>query len=296
MDKTIDNREVFRIFDHTLLDVTATTDDITRLCGEAVKYGVAAVCVPPCYVKQASQFIGKSSINVCTVIGYPNGYATTDTKIFECKNAIKNGADELEIYANIGYIKKRQYNKMQAELAALGKISKNKILKLIIDTSILNSDEQIAVCTIATSVQIDYISITSKAGFDELVTVLKRLKDGLGERARIKITGDITSLGQADALYSAGAARVGESKVLRHLEDASFVNNSIAAECSKIEPIAEPAPDIQPESEPEMQSEESVVDASGDEESEESAGIDIKAADEAVIDENKDPCEPEAEE
>lgn len=231
MEKPIEEQGIFHLLDHTQLNVTATIDDIKKLCEEAVKYGAATVCVPPCYVSAASQFIGKAKVKICTVVGYPTGYATTDTKLFECKNALKNGADEIEVYANIGYIKKRRYDEMQAELAAIRKISKKNILKLIIDTAILNPDEQIAVCTIATSSQVDFIAIDSKSDFNGLLESLKRLKDGIGERAKIKITGDIETLAEAQKLIDAGAVRIGETKILSQLyEPADIPVKAIAGE------------------------------------------------------------------
>ena len=173
---------------------------------------LGGVCVPPCYVSEAHGYIGKK-LSVNTVIGYPNGYATAETKVFECKNAIKNGACEIEMFPNIGYIKKRRYDMLQYEIAAVRKAAKKRTLKLIIDTTMLTDGEQIAACTVASSMHVDYITVSCSHGFETLVADVKRLQDNLGYGMKIKAYGCVESLENAKYFADIGVSQIGVKKI-----------------------------------------------------------------------------------
>ena len=208
------SKETARHFDHTLLRVTATVDDIARLCLEAEEMDALVVCVPPCYVKEAKKLLAKTKIKVCTVVSFPDGNAATAVKVFECKNAIKNGADEIDVVINLGYVKKRKYDQIQDELALIRKACKDKIVKLIIEAPLLSPEEQIAICTIAASSKMNYISTCTGFGTVAREEDVERLASNAGEGLKVKAAGGITTATAAEKFLSLGADRVGESIAL----------------------------------------------------------------------------------
>lgn len=240
----LEEKDVIKLFDHSALKVTTTLGDVEKLCAEGLQFGVASVCVPPCYVAEARRLVGKK-MKVSTVISFPNGYMTTAAKIFECKDAIKNGADELDVVANIGLIKKRRYDDITAELNAIRKACGKKIVKLIIETSHLSTDEQVAMCTIATSTKMDFVKTCT--GFGSVATEddVSRLVANVGAGVKVKASGGIQTMAQARRFIELGAARIGESCILSSPpgealpESAPETGVHLAAENQNIESLPE---------------------------------------------------------
>lgn len=153
-------KEILQHVDHTLLQQTATWEEIKQLCDDAIQYQTASVCIPPAYVKQASEYVlGKMA--VCTVIGFPNGYMTTKTKEFETKDAIANGADEIDMVINVGWLKDKKYDLVEEEIRILKAACKDKILKVIIETCLLTDEEKRKMCEIVTKAGADYIKTST---------------------------------------------------------------------------------------------------------------------------------------
>lgn len=215
-NEILDN-PIFGKLDHTVLKADATAADIDKLCAEALKYSVASVCVPPCHVQYARKLLG-NKMRITTVISFPCGNATTETKIFECKDAIKNGADELDVVVNLGMIKKRRYAELEAELDALRKVCKNKILKIIIEAPLLTPEEQVAVCTMATSAKIDYVKTCTGFGTFAAEDDVKRLVGSVGDNVKVKASGGIKTMEEAERFCALGASRIGESSIIASLE------------------------------------------------------------------------------
>ena len=213
-------KELFKYFDHTELKATAVPVEIEKLCMEAVEHGMASVCVPPCFVQMARRLINKrSDTKVCTVIAFPCGNTTAKVKVFECKDAIKNGADELDVVANLGLIKQHAYDELKLEIEAIRKVCKNKVLKLIIETSMLTDAEQIAMCAIATSTNVDFVKTGTGYGSATTEEDVKRLVDNVGADVKVKASGGIKTIETAKKFVSLGAVRIGESSLLKTLKE-----------------------------------------------------------------------------
>ena len=168
----MDVTEILKRVDHTLLSQTATWKEIKSICDDALRCNTASVCIPPSYVKQAKEYLG-NRMPVCTVIGFPNGYSTTAVKEFETKNALENGADEIDMVINIGWLKDKKYKDVEREIKSLKKICKDKILKVIIEACLLNEEEKVKMCEIVTDAGADYIKTstgfsTAGAAFDDI--------------------------------------------------------------------------------------------------------------------------------
>ena len=201
--------------DHTLLSVTATWDEIKTICDDGMKYGTASVCIPPCYVAEAKKYVG-DKLKICTVIGFPNGYSTCDAKIAEAKDAILNGADEIDTVINVGFLKSRRYDEILAELKALKDICGDKILKVIIETCLLTEDETIKMCEIVSKSGADYIKTstgfsTAGATFRD-VEIMRKHCD---KRVKIKAAGGISSIEDAEKFIKLGADRLGTSRIVK---------------------------------------------------------------------------------
>ncbi len=206
---------IFSKIDHTLLSVTATKEDLALLCKEAEKAGAASVCVPPCFVSDAKKLV--STVKVCTVIGFPNGYHTTASKVFETKDAIEKGADEVDMVVNINRVKEGDFAFVENEIAAVRKASEGKILKVIIETCLLTEEEKIALCGAVTRAGADYIKTStgfSKAG--ATIEDVLLFKAHIGKNVKIKAAGGIRSAEDALAFLSAGADRIGASAVIKN--------------------------------------------------------------------------------
>ena len=207
--------EVLSKCDHTLLSVTATWDEIKAICDDGMKYGTASVCIPPCYVAAAKKYVG-DKLKICTVIGFPNGYSTRDAKIAEAKDALLNGAEEIDTVINVGFLKSRRYDEILAELKALKTVCGDKILKVIIETCLLTEDEIIKMCEIVSKSGADYIKTstgfsTAGATFRD-VEIMRKHCD---KRVKIKAAGGISSIEDAEKFIELGADRLGTSRIVK---------------------------------------------------------------------------------
>lgn len=203
--------------DHTLLKQTATWEDIKKICDDGKSFKTASVCIPPCFVKQAKEYV-KDNLKICTVIGFPNGYNSTSVKVFETVQAIEDGADEIDMVINIGQLKAKNYNYVLNEITSILNVCKkyDKILKVIIETCLLTEEEKIKMCQIITEVGADFIKTStgfSSAGatFEDV----KLFKKYVGKNVKIKAAGGISSLEDAKKFIELGASRLGTSKIVK---------------------------------------------------------------------------------
>ena len=214
-----DINEILRHVDHTLLSQTATWEEIRRICDDGMKYHTASVCIPAAYVKQAAEYV-KGRIPVCTVIGFPNGYSTTEAKVFETKDAIANGADEIDMVINIGWLKDGKDELVKEEIRALKETCGDHILKVIIETCLLTDDEKIRMCRIVTEAGADYIKTStgfSKAG--ATFADIELFAAHVGPNVKIKAAGGIASLEDARRFLELGADRLGTSRIVKIVSD-----------------------------------------------------------------------------
>lgn len=207
--------EILSICDHTLLLQGSTWEEIKQICDDAITYRTASVCIPPCYVKQAAEYMD-GKIPVCTVIGFPNGNATTATKVFETKDAITNGADEIDMVINIGQLKAKNYDYVLNEIKEIKNACGTKILKVIIETCLLTDEEKIKMCELVTSSGADFIKTstgfsTGGATFDDIELFAKNV----GKDVKIKAAGGITSIEDAEKFILLGADRLGTSRIVK---------------------------------------------------------------------------------
>lgn len=205
--------------DHTLLTQTTTWAQIKEICDDAVKYGTASVCIPASYVKRAKEYVG-SQMAVCTVIGFPNGYSTTAVKVFETKDAIQNGADEIDMVVNLGWIKDGLYDLQLEEIRQVKAACGNRILKVIIETCLLTEEEKIRMCEVVTDSGADFIKTstgfsTGGATFDDIALFAKHV----GPNVKIKAAGGIKTLDDAEKFISLGASRLGTSRIIKLLKN-----------------------------------------------------------------------------
>ncbi len=215
--------EILRHVDHTLLLQPSTWEEIRQICDDAVKYQTASVCIPPSYVRQASEYLN-GKMAVCTVIGFPNGYMTTKAKEFETKDAILNGAAEIDMVINIGWLKDRKYDLIEAEIRTLKAACGEKILKVIIETCLLTKEEKVTMCKIVTKAGADYIKTST--GFSTRGATFEDVElfaANVGEGVKIKAAGGISSMEDAERFLSLGADRLGTSRIIKIVkqEDAS---------------------------------------------------------------------------
>lgn len=201
--------------DHTLLLQGATWEQIRAICDDGIKYGTASVCIPPCYVKPAKEYVG-DKVKICTVIGFPNGNSTTETKVFETTDAIKNGADEIDMVINIGMLKAKEYAYVLDEIKQIKKACGDRILKVIIETCLLTDEEKIKMCELVTESGADFIKTstgfsTGGATFADIELFAKHV----GKNVKIKAAGGISSLEDADKFLELGASRLGTSRVVK---------------------------------------------------------------------------------
>ncbi|MGN0324625.1 MAG: deoxyribose-phosphate aldolase [Oliverpabstia sp.] len=221
----MDRKEIIKHVDHTLLAQTATWEEIRQICDDAISYGTASVCIPPSYVKQVKEYV-QDRMTVCTVIGFPNGYMTTKAKAFETKDALENGADEIDMVINLGWVKDKKYDCIENEIRILKKECGEKILKVIIETCLLTEEEKIRMCEIVTRAGADYIKTStgfSKAGatFEDIELFSKHV----GTNVKVKAAGGISSFEDAEKFLELGADRLGTSRVVK------LVKISESSEC-----------------------------------------------------------------
>ena len=207
--------EILSRCDHTLLSVGATSEEIRNLCDEAIEYGCASVCIPACHVRGAKAYVG-DQMKVCTVIGFPNGYSTTESKAFEAEDAIKNGADEIDMVANIAMAKDGFWDGVLEDIIAVRKATEGKILKVIIECCLLTDDEKREMCRVVTVSGADYIKTstgfsTGGATFDD-VNLLRRFS---GLNVKVKAAGGIKSIADAEKFIELGADRLGTSRLVK---------------------------------------------------------------------------------
>ena len=207
--------EILSKCDHTLLAQTATWEEIRALCDDGMVYHTASVCIPASYVAQAKAYVGEK-LPICTVIGFPNGYATTKAKCFMAADAVENGADEIDMVINLGWVKDRKYDAVRDEIAAVKKACGGKLLKVIIETCLLTDEEKIALCQAVTESGADYIKTStgfSKAGatFHDVELFAKHI----GPNVKIKAAGGISSLDDAEKFIQLGASRLGTSRIVK---------------------------------------------------------------------------------
>lgn len=215
----MDISEILCRVDHTLLKQDVTESDIIKLCDDAVNYGCASVCVPPSFVKLVKEYVN-DKIAVCTVIGFPNGYNTKTVKCFETEDAVKNGADEIDMVINIGFVKDRRFDKVLDEIKAVRAVCKDKILKVIIETCLLTEEEKIKLCSVVSESGAEYIKTST--GFSVAGATkedIELLKTHSKEHLRIKAAGGIASLAEAEDFIKLGASRLGTSRIVKILNE-----------------------------------------------------------------------------
>ena len=208
-------QEILSKVDHTLLSQTATFDDIKAICDDGIKYSVASVCIPPCYVARAKNHVG-SRLKICTVIGFPNGYNDTETKKFETKSALNSGADEIDMVINIGALKDKKYDYVLKEISEIKELCGEKILKVIIETCLLTEEEKIKMCDIVSNSGADFIKTStgfaaSGATFDDI----KLFNEYVSPNVKIKAAGGIKTLEDAEKFINLGAFRLGTSRIVK---------------------------------------------------------------------------------
>ncbi|MDO4846906.1 MAG: deoxyribose-phosphate aldolase [Clostridiaceae bacterium] len=207
--------EILSKCDHTLLAVDATWEQIKAVCDDGIKFKTASVCIPASFVKRAKQYVD-GCLAICTVIGFPNGYSTTLSKCFEAADAVKNGADEIDMVINVGALKDGEYDFILDEINAVKKACDGRLLKVIIETCLLSDEEKIRMCEIVSSSDADYIKTstgfsTGGATFDDIKLFRAHITNG----KRIKAAGGISSLVDAEEFIELGADRLGTSRIVK---------------------------------------------------------------------------------
>lgn len=211
----MEKKLIFEKVDHTLLGQASTWQEIKQICDDAITYGVASVCIPPSYVKRVKEYV-QDKMKVCTVIGFPNGYNTTEVKVFETKDAISNGADEIDMVINIGLLKDQNYDAVLEEIKQIKAACGEKILKVIIETCLLTEEEKIKMCDIVTRSGADYIKTstgfsTGGATFEDIELFAKHVS----KEVKIKAAGGISSFEDAEKFIGLGASRLGTSRIVK---------------------------------------------------------------------------------
>ena len=208
-------KEILKVCDHTLLSVQATWDEIRAICDDGMKFETASVCIPAAYVKRAKDYVG-DRLAICTVIGFPNGYSTTATKVYETADAIKNGADEIDMVINVGMLKDKMYDEILEEIKAIKAACGEKILKVIIETCLLTDEEKIKMCEIVSNAGADYIKTST--GFSTAGATpadVKIFAEHVAPGVKIKAAGGIASLDDAEEFIKLGASRLGTSRIVK---------------------------------------------------------------------------------
>ena len=207
--------EILSKCDHTLLSQTATWAEMKSICDDGMKYHTASVCIPASYVRQAKEYVG-DKLAICTVIGFPNGYDTTAAKCFMATDAVDNGADEVDMVINLGWVKDGKFDAVEQEISAIKKACKCKLLKVIIETCLLTDEEKVEMCHVVTRSGADYIKTStgfSKAGatFHDV----ELFAANVGPNVKIKAAGGISSLEDAEKFIALGASRLGTSRIVK---------------------------------------------------------------------------------
>lgn len=217
----MDISEILKKVDHTVLGQASTWSDIKALCDDGIKYNCASVCIPPAYVKQAKEYVG-DKLTVCTVIGFPNGYNTTACKVFETEDAVKNGADEIDMVINIGMLKDKRYDDVLNEIKAIKAACHGKLLKVIIETCLLTDEEKVKMCHIVSDSGADYIKTST--GFSTGGATREDIKlfaENVAPHLKIKAAGGIASIKDAEDFINLGASRLGTSRIVKIVKNES---------------------------------------------------------------------------
>lgn len=201
--------------DHTLLKQESTWEQIRAICDDGMKYSTASVCIPPAFVKEAKEYVGEN-LKICTVIGFPNGYNTTAVKCFETADAVKNGADEIDMVINIGWVKEKKWEDLLTEIKAIKESCQGKLLKVIIETCLLTEEEKVKMCEIVSASGAEYIKTstgfsTSGATREDVALFAKHVQPG----TMIKAAGGISSIKDAEDFITLGAERLGTSRIVK---------------------------------------------------------------------------------
>ena len=211
--------DVLQKVDHTLLAQTATWQEIKQICEDAMTYQTASVCIPPTFVKQAKEYVG-DRMAVCTVIGFPNGYNTTEVKKAETEDAIQKGADEIDMVINLGWVKEQRFDLIEEEIRVLKEACGEKILKVIIETCLLSEEEKIKMCEVVTKAGADFIKTST--GFSTGGATLEDIElfaKHVGSGVKIKAAGGIASFEDGEAFIKAGASRLGTSRLIKLMKE-----------------------------------------------------------------------------
>ena len=216
----MNTEKILSYVDHTLLSPAATWEEIKAICDDGIKYKTASVCIPPCYVKQAKDYAA-NRVKICTVIGFPNGANTPEVKAFETENAIKNGADEIDMVINIGNLKDGLYDDVLNEIKLIKSVCKDKILKVIVETCLLSEEEKIRMCEIVSLSGADFIKTstgfsTGGATFEDIALFAKHVD----KKVKIKAAGGIKTMDDAEKFISLGATRLGTSRIVKLVKEA----------------------------------------------------------------------------
>ncbi|MCR5343600.1 MAG: deoxyribose-phosphate aldolase [Butyrivibrio sp.] len=215
----MDIKTILNHCDHTLLKQEATWDQIKEIADDGMKYETASICIPPCYIKRVHDYTN-GKLNICTVIGFPNGNMTTETKVFETKDAIEKGANEIDMVINIGELKAKNYNYVLNEIKEIKAACGDHILKVIIETCLLTDEEKIKMCELVTEAKADYIKTstgfsTAGATFDDIALFAKHV----GPDVKMKAAGGIGSIADAEKFMELGADRLGTSRIVKIVKD-----------------------------------------------------------------------------
>lgn len=221
------NKEyILSMVDHTLLGQDASWNDMKTILDDAIQYKTASACIPAGYVKQAKAYV-KDNLAICTVIGFPNGYSTTAVKVFETKDAIANGATEIDMVINITMVKNKQFDVIEAEIKAIKEACGTNILKVIIETCLLTEEEKIKMCEVVTNAKADFIKTstgfsTAGATFEDV----KLMREHVGKDVQIKAAGGITSFDDAEKFIELGATRLGTSRLIKIMKAETVTEGS----------------------------------------------------------------------
>lgn len=211
--------EILKHVDHTLLTQTASWKEIKVILDDAIKYQCASACIPPYYVKKAKEYV-KDKLKICTVIGFPNGYHTTEVKVFETRNACENGADEIDMVINLAMVNNHDYDAIESEIKEIKKVCENRILKVIVETCLLSEEQLIQLCKVVTNAKADYMKTStgfsiSGATFKDVQT----MKQYVGENIKIKAAGGIRNFEDAEKFIELGASRLGTSRLVKLMKE-----------------------------------------------------------------------------
>lgn len=214
-------KKILSMVDHTLLKQESTWEQIKEICDDGMKYETASVCIPPAFVKQAKEYVG-NNLQICTVIGFPNGYSTTAVKCFETEDAVKNGADEIDMVINIGWVKEQKWNELLEEIKAVKAACHGKLLKVIIETCLLTDEEKVKMCEIVSASGAEYIKTstgfsTGGATRKDVALFAENVEPGV----KIKAAGGISSIKDAEDFIALGAERLGTSRIVKIVKNES---------------------------------------------------------------------------